>query len=134
MRVAKSFRRAIIASVRYRPKGDIVLAGQAVPRGKYDSVANSIFEGKNGEYLFVSLMKISSFYCDFLTWDGMQTRMVFPDFAICDRTCATSTVLLLQEGGAQLAKRWREALQRRPAGGGVKRPQAAWVESPGSER
>jgi len=52
----------------------------------------------------------------------------------CDKMCATSTVIFLQEGGAQLGKRWREALQRRPAGGGVKRPQAAWVESPSGER
>jgi hypothetical protein len=61
----------------------------------------------------------------------MKTRIVSQNSIICDRTCATSTVIFLKEGGAQLAKRWREALQRRPAGGGIKRPQAAWVKSPG---
>ncbi len=50
------------------------------------SVAKNVFEGKKGEYLCVAQTRIVNFTGIFLTWDGMETRMVSHNFAICERT------------------------------------------------
>jgi len=66
--------------------------------------------------------------------DAIKHQAMEVNIEIGGGACATSTAIFYKKGSAQLAKRWRKALQSRPTGGGVTRPQAAWVESPGGER
>ena len=54
-------------------------------------LSQNLFLKEKRENSFVLPRRELSILLGFLTWDGMKTHMVSHNFAICDRTCATST-------------------------------------------